>query len=259
MNDKLTFIYALRDPRDNEIRYVGKSDNPHKRLIGHLSDTTVCYRTNWVAELRREKLIPEIMILDRVPKAEWTYWEKYYIERLSRVFNLTNSTGGGDGLENPSLETRRKMREAAIGRLLSNEAKRKVSEFNKGKVVSEETRRKMSIAQIGHIVGEDQKRKIGNAHRGKVLTPEQIEKVRLSSTGRVHTKETKRKISEANKGRRRSPEVRLAISERAKKRVGWHHSEETKRKMSESGRGKRHSEETKRKISETKRKTGSSI
>lgn len=33
---KKTYIYGLKDPRDNQIYYVGKSDNPQRRLEQHL-------------------------------------------------------------------------------------------------------------------------------------------------------------------------------------------------------------------------------
>lgn len=33
---KKTYIYGLKDPRDNQIYYVGKSNDPQRRLEQHL-------------------------------------------------------------------------------------------------------------------------------------------------------------------------------------------------------------------------------
>jgi len=32
-----TFIYTLRDPITDEIKYVGKSDDPKSRLVEHIN------------------------------------------------------------------------------------------------------------------------------------------------------------------------------------------------------------------------------
>ena len=34
-----TYIYALTSPITNEIKYIGKSDNPKTRLYGHIKDS----------------------------------------------------------------------------------------------------------------------------------------------------------------------------------------------------------------------------
>ena len=108
-----------------------------------------------------------------------------------------------------------------VGKFLSEDTKRKLSEANKGrqspnkgKTFSEETRRKMSIAR--QYISDD----------------------------------TRRKLSEANKGRKQSEETKRKISE-AQKRRCLH--EEIRRKISEAHKGKIVSEETRRKISEARR------
>lgn len=77
------------------------------------------------------------------------------------------------------------------------ESKRKLSEINKGKILSEEHKRKISEAIKGeknHNWGkprsEETKRKISKFHKGML--------------GKYHSDETRRRISEANKGKKSS-------------------------------------------------------
>jgi hypothetical protein len=78
--------------------------------------------------------------------------------------------------------------------------KRKFSETQKGKTLSEETRRKMSESAKGKTHSEESRRKISE-----------------NKKGREHSEESRRKISEKLKGRPRSPETvakRLATLKR---------------------------------------------
>ena len=112
---------------------------------------------------------------------------------------------------------------------------------------TEETRRKISEANKGHIVSEETKKKIGEANSGRKLTEEHKDKIRKINIGKKHTEETKRKMSEAGKGKTFSEETRRKLSEAGK---GKTFSEEAKRKMSEAKKGKMLSEEHKKKLSE---------
>ena len=61
----MNYIYALIDPRDSRIRYIGKSTNPKKRLGVHLRDGggsfialpgySHCSRSAWSRSLRSWK------------------------------------------------------------------------------------------------------------------------------------------------------------------------------------------------------------
>jgi hypothetical protein len=136
---------------------------------------------------------------------------------------LHNRTDGGDGVSNPSDETRRKLSEAhkgntnRLGKVNSEEHKIKISEALKGKTPSEETRRKLSEALKGKTLSEETRRKLSEAHKGKTHSEETRRKIGETSKGRIHSEETKIKISDANKNR----------------------SEETRRKMSEAKKGKK--------------------
>jgi DNA polymerase-3 subunit beta len=94
------FIYALSDPRTNQIRYIGKANNPYDRYSNHYNSSRDknTHKRNWINNIRKEGLRPELIILDEVPKINWQYWEKFYISLFkSWGFDLVNYTGGGDG------------------------------------------------------------------------------------------------------------------------------------------------------------------
>jgi predicted GIY-YIG superfamily endonuclease len=73
-----TFIYTLKDPITDEIKYVGKSDDPKSRLVEHLkkSKYTKTYKNNWIISLLDKDLKPILEILDVVDVDNWGFWEK---------------------------------------------------------------------------------------------------------------------------------------------------------------------------------------
>ncbi len=97
---KTTNIYILIDPRNNQVRYVGKSNNPRERFKNHLnkSHNPKSYKTNWINKLRELNLKPIMQIIDTVPIEDWIFWEMYWISQFKTWgFNLVNHTNGGDG------------------------------------------------------------------------------------------------------------------------------------------------------------------
>lgn len=68
---------------------------------------------------------------------------------------------------NPSAETRKKMREAKLGKPLSESHKKKLSELHKARVWNPEHRKKQHLAQFGRKVSEETRQKISAANKGK--------------------------------------------------------------------------------------------
>lgn len=94
------FIYALIDPRNDHVRYIGKANNPKDRYKNHFNSTRDknTHKRNWINSVRKDGLRPELVIIDEVPESEWIYWEKFYISLFKTWgFNLVNYTEGGDG------------------------------------------------------------------------------------------------------------------------------------------------------------------
>jgi hypothetical protein len=102
-NTEITYIYVLVDPRDNSIRYVGKTSNPKYRLSGHITEckkeSVVHYRARWIKTLLKENLKPEIKFIKVCPLEGFEEIESYYI-KMYKSYKLTNSDESGQGNKN---------------------------------------------------------------------------------------------------------------------------------------------------------------
>jgi hypothetical protein len=97
---KSVYIYALVDPRDNHVRYVGKANKPEDRYKNHFNSSRDknTHKRNWISSVRKDGFRPELLILDEVSIDNWQYWESFYISLYKTFgFNLVNYTSGGDG------------------------------------------------------------------------------------------------------------------------------------------------------------------
>lgn len=133
-----TFIYILIDPRDNQVKYVGKTNNVKRRYSQHISlaSKNKTYKTNWLSSLIIMNLKPEMVVIDECEDDSWIELEQWYIELFkSWGFKLTNLTKGGDGVRGfkPSKESLLKRSIAQKGKKLSKETKIKIGNANRGK------------------------------------------------------------------------------------------------------------------------------
>ena len=107
MHPKVTFIYALIDPRTGRVRYVGKADNPRERLLVHLEPNQLQVKSkknSWLKNLLNAKLKPQMKILEVVDFNNWQRQEKYWIAYYrQQTSNLTNLADGGVGAYSTSL------------------------------------------------------------------------------------------------------------------------------------------------------------
>jgi predicted GIY-YIG superfamily endonuclease len=99
------YIYGLKCPTDNVIRYVGKSIDPEKRLKGHVSGAKNYaydhHTARWIRKLISSGSRPELVLLHKVGENErWQDVERAFIaSAVERGWKLTNSTRGGEGLD----------------------------------------------------------------------------------------------------------------------------------------------------------------
>jgi group I intron endonuclease len=150
-------IYSLIDPRSKQIRYIGKTiKSLNTRLNCHIHD---CKRhnhhnSNWINSLLKQNLKPIIELIEEVEENDWEFWEKYWIAQFKQWgFILNNLTDGGIG---------------HIGFKKSKEAKIKISNSSKGKLISKEHKEAISKANKGRKLSQYQKEVISKIQK-KVL------------------------------------------------------------------------------------------
>jgi len=199
LNPETTFIYALIDPRTDKIRYVGKSNNPQKRLCSHLSKTIDTPKGRWITELKELSLQPIMEILEEVAADDWSDKEKQWIRKLTTEgCNLTNRNPGGQGPYCHREEIKKQISRTMKGRRLSKEHKRNLSLAMKGRKPTAKVRRAQRKAATGRKKTKRELRLLSAANKGKVIS-----------------EETKIKISRANSGRKHGLEYRINCGKRS--------------------------------------------
>ncbi len=186
-------IYFLIDPRAGEVRYVGKTTKKlsYRLMNGHMQDSSITHKTNWIKSLKKEGLLPKIELIKICENEDrCNYAERFYIKLLGRADKnrgvLVNATDGGEGV---------------VGRILSEETKRKISKGNKGKLLgrklSDKVKNKMAKTRsnFSDKKKEEISKKISEATKGRVVSDETKEKLREINLGKTHSEEIRDKIS----------------------------------------------------------------
>ena len=72
---KNVYIYALVDPRDNHVRYIGKANKPEDRYKNHFNSSRDknTHKRNWINSVRKDGFRPELLIIDEVSIDNWQY------------------------------------------------------------------------------------------------------------------------------------------------------------------------------------------
>lgn len=84
-------IYGLRDPRNDEIRYVGATIRPDSRYTQHKSKPVNGDVKEWYDELREDDAFPpEMDVLEEAPKKELADLELEYINEYQDDGDLLN-------------------------------------------------------------------------------------------------------------------------------------------------------------------------
>lgn len=247
----MVYIYGLLCPLSGEIRYIGKSIDPERRLKGHMSGARTGsyshHTSRWLRKLERCGLAPEIVILQEVPEGDdWRQAEREWIaSAIAAGWPLTNSTVGGEGLDYLRPEDRERYREnhrramqrywaspagaAHLERMMlasrSPDAVARRSESLKKSCRSPEYRERMRA--IGIEVGSRPSVKSARSAKSKAMWADPQKRAILMASFSSET--CKKKQSEAKKSAWADPVVGARLRE-------IHSSDEVRRKKSEAAK-----------------------
>lgn len=167
------YIYALTD-QNNNIFYIGKSINPDKRKKRHIYDAKSFKYSypvhNKIRKLIREgfniglKIIESNISDNEIDKKE-QFWILDYRKKGFKIYNVANGGEGGKGATPEMIE---KVRQAHLGKKVSDATKKKISESNKGKVLSKEHRENLSKARKLRKTTNETRIKMKKASEGKI-------------------------------------------------------------------------------------------
>lgn len=157
------FIYALCEPHNENIRYIGKSVNPSMRLSQHIYDA---YRKHsrthlgcWIRSLNGKR--PRVLLLAQTDPKFWQSEEiRITRDARKRGENLTNASDGGEGVT-MTPEVRAKIRKSKLG----------ARNPNYGKKLPLLTRTRMSLARRGVPLSKSHRAALSAGRKGIKFSP----------------------------------------------------------------------------------------
>lgn len=204
------YIYEIKNKNTGK-SYIGQTiQKPQKRWNNHnISTNTHIGRA--INKYGRESFLYSIIEKTEVEtktelRLKLNELEKYYINKFNTFKNGYNESNGGD-----------------YNCVLSEEARLKISNANKGKILSEETKEKIRQANLGKNLSKEHCEKISKANKGNknTLGIKHSEKARANmkraQQGKIISDEQKQKLSEFNINRYKnmSTEERKNITKKA--------------------------------------------
>ena len=224
--EKFYYIYLHTRKDDGTVFYVGKGTD-EGNLIYERSKSTE--RNAWWKNIvgKTEYSVDIIFTCDK--ESDAFEKEKELIKKYGRkdlgLGTLVNLTDGGEGMENPSEETRRKLSESRtgeknhkFGKPTPKDTCEKISNTLTGRKLPKETCIKMSESRTGdkHPMfnkhhREDSKQKMREQKVGKMNGEKN------HFFGKTHSEESSKKISESGKGRKWINNGLIAVTAKGQK------------------------------------------
>lgn len=137
----IIYIYIIKCPYTNEIKYVGKTNNPNRRSKNHCNQIKK-NRTPiniWENKIITEGKRPIFEILEECDQEIWAEREMFWIKEFKdNGFLLLNSTKGGDAINVPitknhnSVKLKGRKFEDYYSIEKSNDIKKKISKSSSG-------------------------------------------------------------------------------------------------------------------------------
>lgn len=219
MKQETIYIYGLVDPRTDEVRYIGKTNNPKRRLQCHIDRArqrvSNNHKNNWIRKLLSLGMRPQIKVLRICTPDNWAQAEIELIaEARSKGVRLTNILKGGtqpptwDEIQDPEkrkrqiAESNRRRKPPNKGRKWSKEIKLKVSKALSGKNNPMYGLRGENHPAYGREILEITRQRLSEALTGE----------KNPMYGKTHTEEARKKMSLARKGKRPTKKTRFKRS-----------------------------------------------
>jgi group I intron endonuclease len=224
-------IYKLTCNVNNKV-YIGKTVCFRQRINFHKNS----YKKSSVISLLRNAIIKygwdnfNIEIIETFKNFDKLEDNNSLLEREKYYISLYDSTNKDKGYNLCKFSNDR------TGIPLSQDAKLKLSEFNKGKKLSNETKQKISESKRGKKFSNEHKKKLSDSRLLNPMSEEHKEKLRQSNIGKKMSDITKNKLRLALTGRK--------VSEETRKKLSRPCSEETKEKLRQANLGKKHTPES---------------
>jgi hypothetical protein len=237
MINNIFYVYEHWRTDRQECFYVGKgkgkraNDMAHRNMI-HKFIQNKLYKMGYAVEV---KIVKDHLTEEEAFKIER---ERIAIWRADGA-DLANITDGGEGSSGFKFtdEQKRNISKKLKGRILSENHKKKIGSFHKGKKWY--LGRKKTPESIAKSASKNTGKKRSEE------TKEKLRKIRINNPtfkGKKHTEETIEKIRSANAGKKRT--------ESTKEKMRKPKSESHKQKLALINTGKSHTEETRRLLSE---------
>lgn len=227
------YIYALRCPIANAIRYIGKTKHLNRRFNAHLSSAeNYRYRhhtSSWLRKVIASGQKPTMVVLEEIPAGvDWRPREQYWIAHAKASgWPLTNSTAGGDGVPIDSPELRQKWYDALVASQRRPEVAAARAENMRRRHEDPEYRKKIRAALTAPDVILRKNAAISKAHRARgeriraakpYVSPEEREAIKLQNYRAAWTPEKRAmqsKITAANADRMKAGLTAEVIARRA--------------------------------------------
>jgi len=210
------FVYLITNSVNGK-RYVGQtSQTLTQRWKDHRTHGHCRYLHNAIQKYGKENFIVE-PICEVSTRELANELEKEYIERYRTLApNGYNLELGGDAKGS-----------CLVGRKLSEETKRKLSNALKGRTIPEATRVAASLANLGRPLSDEHCQKISRALKGnknglgRVVSGDVRERLSKALSGRKFSEKWRQKLSQAKLGRKLSAETRqrMVIAQQARRLI----------------------------------------